>query len=100
MKELAGSAGNTFFLPDEKDGIAARIEVVLLHSEVTYHPAVYGMDKSRSIEAFRFVASVKGLRELAQHLNELADVSAKLESEIRGWTDEADRATSQESGKC
>lgn len=92
MKELAGSAANTFFLPCENDGIQARIEVVLLHSEVTYHPAVSGMEKGRSLEAFRFVAGIKGLRDLAGHFVELADAAMQQEAKIRGWSEDDEKA--------
>lgn len=88
MKELAGSAANTFFLPCDKDGIQTRIEVVLLHSEVTYHPALSGMEKSRSLDAFRFLASPKELLNLANHFTELVDAARQQEAKVRGWTDE------------
>lgn len=88
MKELAGSAANTFFLPHEDDGIVARVEVVLLHSEVTYLPSVEGMRKDRSLETFRFVASVKQLTELATHFTAMAEAAMKQEAEIRGLAED------------
>lgn len=83
MKELVGTAVNFALAEGAKDGFVGTAEIIMVLSEPQYHVDMSGqMNRSRSIEQFRFAASVKGLRSFAKSFNEYADALAALEKRV------------------
>lgn len=84
MKEVCGVARNLLLVPGSEQPLIGLAEVVVMTSEPEYRIGVGSMERYRTTECFRFTASPKALRGIAEDFVKYADEIEALEAQADG----------------